>query len=958
MLARRIVLALAVALLLAVAPAALAARPVALPAVTERVAGTPARGTSCATDRVARTAGGARYTAPMSGHLSVDLAGRGDWDLVLRDTHGRRIGASQGTSGSELVQTWIGAGQTVVAIGCRRPGATGSATTAFTLVDVAPKRQLGPSKLVKVRASGEQLERLEDRGFDVTHDVGDGTANVLVHGADQTRALRRTGLRQRVLVGDVAAKDRRARLTERTSARRARSAAAAPALPSGRTEYRTYESIQAEMKDLAAKNPDLVRTVSIGKSFQGRDVVGLEIADDVKGTDGRPVFFLMGIHHAREWPAAEAVMEFAQAVLRGKADPTYAALLKSERMVLVPLVNPDGYIVSRAAVSPGDELGGDENITLAESIAPPGGFGAYRRKNCDPVQGGPEIPCELAAGVDNNRNYGNLWGGPGGSPDITSQAFHGLSPRSEPETQNVWNYVRTHHVSMLITVHTVAGLVLRPPGLAQLGLAPDEQRMKEVGDEIGRRSGYESQFSWQLYDTAGTTEDDTYAATGGYGYTIEMGPKDGPFHGAYQTSVVDQWTGEYAPAKQAGGGGLGSALTYAAQVAARREDHAVLKGTAPPGRVLRLKKQFETKTSEFCPVGVEPVIDPGLPASEACPEGRQAPITLKDEVNTTTTVPAGGVFDWHIGQSTRPFVGGGATVFTFKDLPTIAELTAGPGAPGSASFTLPFKIAPNTASALVDLTSTAPTDQYRLTLSRKNADGSLTELESHNYIDTVGEQIALNPAPAGDYVVTIDNVAAATAFTVKVTGRTATSTVTTGRTEAYRLTCEDTAGTVLESHDLTIGRGQQVVATLACGTPGASKVSAAGPQDDVVPTPPAAGTTAPAGAPTPASSARPGLSGTPFRAGAAVDRTSLRRALRQGLRVRLRANRAYRAVITLRDASGRTIRRVRLGARSGRRTVRVTTRRMRRVASVRIQITDVQTGTVRTFSARGKIRLR
>jgi hypothetical protein len=518
-------------------------------------------------------------------------------------------------------------------------------------------------------------------------------------------------------------------------------------------------------------------------------------------------------------------------------------------------------------------------------------------------------------------------------------------------------------------VHTVAALVLRPPGLAQLGLAPDEARMKEVGDEIGRRAGYDSQFSWQLYDTAGTTEDDTYAATGGYGYTIEMGPKDGPFHGDYQTSVIDQWTGEYAPAKANGGGGLSSALTYAAEIAAERKDHAVLKGTAPAGNVLRLERAFETTTSEYCTVGIEPVVDPGLPIQQACPEGVQEPITLSDELNSTTTVPAGGAYQWHVGQSTRPFVGGGATLFTYED-EELATLSDGPGTPGSSEYDLPFTVAQGTNAVEIDLTSTAPSDSWGLDLQRKNADGTLTSIERHNYVDSVGEQITFTAPPVGEYVVTAYNAAALTPFTLTVTGKKGIPSTTTGTTEPYTLTCEAPDGKVLESHAVTIGRGQQVVAHLACGGEGRTTISAAGPQDDVVPTRPAPGDTA---TPTPAATTTtdPGATpapgtpaGTPagattaFRASAAVDRTSLALARRSGLRVRLRGTSRYDAVIRLRDGANRTLKRTTLKGLTGRRTVRVRSSRMRSVASVRIDITDVATGRVTRVVARGKIRRR
>ena len=152
------------------------------------------------------------------------------------------------------------------------------------------------------------------------------------------------------------------------------------------------------------------------------------------------------------------------------------------------------------------------------------------------------MPCTLQYGVDNNRNYGNGWGGEGAGTDPITQSYRGPGPFSEPETQAVWEYSRARQVTNLITMHNVAALVLRPPGIATEGKAPDEPRMKEIGDAMADAAGYTSQYGWQLYDTSGTTDDYTYAAQGGYGYTIEIGPEGGDFHMPYKTGVVDQWT--------------------------------------------------------------------------------------------------------------------------------------------------------------------------------------------------------------------------------------------------------------------------------------------------------------------------------------------------------------------------------------------------------------------------------
>src|SRR5215211_4189081 len=529
-------LALGCLSLIALPAAAQAARPAALPTVTRNLVAPAAARHDCATTSGRRGVTRARYVAPMSGFVTARLgSARGDWDIVARDAaSGRNLATSQGFRANEVVQTWTRAGQRI------------------DFVDVAPPAAGGLVSLVRVRGAEAKIQQLEEAGLDVTHERGQDFADVLVAGAAQRAQLDKSGLDATTRVSDMTAYGR---ASDSADAR----AAAAPgrsALPSGRETYRTYEDIQTELKALVEKHPDTVRPVVIGKTFQGRDIQGVEIADNVNANDGRPVFFLMGLHHAREWPSEEAAMEYATMLASGDGGGRVAALRANERTVIVPVINVDGFVTTRqdSAVDPNDNnpAGQDPNVHLGEAVAPPGGILAYRRKNCDGEFPDPNVPCELQYGIDNNRNYGNLWGGPGSSQDPTSQSFHGPGPRSEPETQAVWNFVRSHQVTFLMTLHNVAALVLRPPGLHDGGKAPDEARMKEIGDAMGAATGYTSQYGFELYDTAGTTEDDSYAATGGYGYTIEIGPKDGMFHMPYQQGFIDQWEHGDAPAGAGG----------------------------------------------------------------------------------------------------------------------------------------------------------------------------------------------------------------------------------------------------------------------------------------------------------------------------------------------------------------------------------------------------------------------
>lgn len=592
------------------------------------------------------------YRAPLTGFLDARLRGRGDWDLELRDASGGVLAASRGFGGREVAQAWVRGGRRVTARACRERGAGPTARVTFRLAQVAlPKLPTGPVQLLRVRGSDRQLQALESSGLDVTHARADGWADVLVSGVKELTAVITSGLRYSVRIADFRKTYASARAADRRYA--ARVGEGGSRLPTGRTSYRTLPEVQGELKGLVDANPGLVRKVVFGTSYQGREISGVEIARDVAANDGRPVFFFVALHHAREWPSLEAAMEFAHLLVQGRNDSRIADLLARVRVVILPAVNPDGYVVSRGALDPGDTLTAQNpNVTLVEAIAPPGGLFAYRRKNCD-GELTPSLPCELAWGVDPNRNYGYGWGGPGSSSDVTSQSYHGPGPRSEPEVQGVWNFVRSNHVTTLLTMHNVAALVLRPPGTSVAGPAPDEARLKAIGDAMGNAAGYTSQFGYELYDTSGTTEDDSYAATGGFGYTVEMGPPDGNFHMPYETGVVAEWTGQNAHAGNRGG--LREALLIAAGAAADSADHAILQGKAPAGKVLRLRKSFSTLTSAYCQKGIEPVVNIGLP--RLCLTGEKPPIALNDSLDARTTVPASGAYAWHIGQSTRPFVG-------------------------------------------------------------------------------------------------------------------------------------------------------------------------------------------------------------------------------------------------------------------------------------------------------------
>ena len=574
-------------------------------------------------------------TSPDRSILTARLAGdeRSDWDLAVFGPNGVPVAASTAFGSDESAATLAPAGQPLTVQACRLDGRSSTADLETALDALRP----GPGaneriSLESVSVSGPGgVERLEQLGIDVTHDVSPDRATVVLYSSAERALLDSAGFEASPLIADLPAADAAAREAESSGGIGSRSN-----LPSGRDTYRQYADFTSELKALADANPLLVREVTIGTSLEGRPIQGVEIAQDVLRTDdGRPVYLNFGGHHAREWPSAEFPMEFARdLVIRfNQGNARVQSLLGDIRVVVVPVVNVDGFVASRSfGFNPLTD--DDDPAALWPTVA---GSGAYRRKNCRPLNpADAAIPCaQRTSGVDLNRNYGYYWGGEGSYPMASSQAYRGPSPFSEPESEAVHRFTSGIHPTMFITNHTFTddGKWLRQPGFDDvITVTEDEAAMKSLGDSMGAATGWTSELGYEtLGDITGAAEDWNYFAQGAYGYTPEArGPN---FHGSYPNMVVTEYLGDATHA----GLGAREAFLRAGEIAGSSADHGIVKGAAPPGATLRLQKQFTAPTSN----------PPGGPASVA------------ENLDTTLRVGASGTYEWHVNPSSRPAVDAG-----------------------------------------------------------------------------------------------------------------------------------------------------------------------------------------------------------------------------------------------------------------------------------------------------------
>lgn len=634
-----------------------------------------ARQQDCAT-RSVKGAGVARrtVTAPFAGVVSVRLRGpaRADWDLALVDrASGRTLNGSAGLRARELADSRVAAGQRVVVQACRRAGTGRRArvTVRFVRVDFKQRGEGYTTSVVRVAAGTKaDRERLEALGLDTTDHAGLDGQDVILHSAADERALRDAGFEFDVRIGDLLGHSRAARRREQRAGRsRSIRQAAAAGIPSGRTRYRTLPEIQQELKALAAANPGFVRVFSLPlPSLEGRDILGIEIAENVSAPpDGRPVYVQIGTHHAREWPANEATQEFGLDLInayKGGGDPRLAQIVRQARTYVIPVMNVDGFNATIESEGLNPDGSFEDPVDSGETSGDQGiGGGAYKRKTCSDWgnKANEAIPCLARTydaatrtgfpdrGVDPNRNYGVVWGGPGTSSTQTSLTYHGPAPFSEVETESVRRFLRDLQPSVLITNHTYSGLILRPPGTEAQAPVPDEAPLRAIGDAMANQTNYVSEFSYQLYDTSGTTDDYIYGGLGGFSYTPEIGFEE--FHPEYTTGFIPEYSGrpELDPDGNPTGrtlGGLREAYTLAGlsvidvEGAPARGISARLTGTAPAGRVLRLRKPISYQTS-------------ALPDDT----GTQYPVqTITEQRNSLLQVTATGRFTWSVNPSTQP----------------------------------------------------------------------------------------------------------------------------------------------------------------------------------------------------------------------------------------------------------------------------------------------------------------
>lgn len=196
--------------------------------------------------------------------------------------------------------------------------------------------------------------------------------------------------------------------------------------------YHSLEDIQSWMHHLNQTQPGLVRVFPIGRSFEGRPLLIIQLGRKSQ-VYKRAVWIDCGIH-AREWIGPAFCQWFVkEAILTYKTDPAMRKMLNHLYFYIMPVLNVDGYHFSWTH----DRF-----------------WRKTRSRNS-------KFHCR---GVDANRNWKVKWCDEGASADPCDDTYCGPFPESEPEVKAVANFLRKHRkrIRAYLSFHAYAQMLLYP----------------------------------------------------------------------------------------------------------------------------------------------------------------------------------------------------------------------------------------------------------------------------------------------------------------------------------------------------------------------------------------------------------------------------------------------------------------------------------------------------------------
>jgi hypothetical protein len=280
-----------------------------------------------------------------------------------------------------------------------------------------------------------------------------------------------------------------------------------------RGNYLNYAQITDSLRHLCQNYPTLCKMDSLPlRTYEGRWIYGVKISDNVYLDEFEPNFSIDGCHHSREWATPQAVLFFADSMLRSyNVVPEITEIINTTQIYCFPVINVDGYVYDWQYYQ--------------------GGW----RKNREPFGG--------AIGTDCNRNYSGAcngevdgyWGAADESQVShypSDQTFCGAYGFSGDEVRAYAVFIRQHNITTGFSLHSYGEQVMWPWGY-KAGGTPDASLYTAKGNYM---AGMMQRVGGGTY-TPGQSYNNPYPTCGNardwvYGYNHYVNGLSSLFYGA------------------------------------------------------------------------------------------------------------------------------------------------------------------------------------------------------------------------------------------------------------------------------------------------------------------------------------------------------------------------------------------------------------------------------------------